>query len=119
MLKSYGLQYYTMDDQEFRRHADQALDELQQKLLAASGKFGFDSDFSAGALLIEFEDPPVKFVVSPNAPVQQIWVSANLKSHKLSWDSARNAFVLPENGASLSEVVGAAVSQQIGEKVSL
>lgn len=108
-----------MDDQEFRRHADFALDELHRRLLKPSGDYGFDTDFNAGALVIEFEDPPVKFVVSPNAPVQQIWVSANLKSFKLGWEANRGAFVLPENGMSLLAVVGQAIGQQVGEEVSL
>ena len=65
-LKSnFGLH---MDEQEFKSHADQALDELYRKLTAASDQYDFEADFNAGALAIEFEDPPAKFVVSPNAP---------------------------------------------------
>ena len=50
------------------------------RLAAASDRFDFDSDINAGALTVEFEDPRERFVVSPNAPVRQIWVSANVKS---------------------------------------
>jgi frataxin-like iron-binding protein CyaY len=36
-------------------------------------------------LQIVFEEPaPAKFVVSPNAPVRQIWVSALSRSYKLA-----------------------------------
>ena len=35
-------------------------------------------------------------MVSPNAPVRQIWVSAHSKSFKLDWDAAKEAFVLRE-----------------------
>ena len=35
-----------------------------------------------------------KFVVSPNAPVRQIWVSAMARSYKLSWSPERDAFAL-------------------------
>ena len=48
---------------------------------------------NAGALAIEFETPPAKFVVSPNSPVSQIWVSAQSKSFKLDWDAARGAYL--------------------------
>ena len=77
------------------------------------------SDFSGGALVIEFEDAPAKFVVSPNAPVQQIWVSANLKSHKLDWDASRNAFAIAGGGPVLADLVAEAIGQQTGAKVNL
>ena len=57
--------------------------------------------------------------MSPNAPVRQIWVSAHMKSYKLDWDPGRDAFVLPETGQTLAEVVAAAVSRQVGETVTL
>ncbi len=107
-----------LDEQEFRLKADDALDRLHRALVAASDEFEFETDFG-GALTVEFEDPPAKFVISPNAPVRQIWVSAHLKSAKLDWDPARSAFVLPDTGQTLNEVVAAAVSKQVGETVSL
>jgi CyaY protein len=58
-------------------------------------------------------------VVSPNAPVSQIWVSAHSKSFKLDWDPARGAFVLPVTGQSLAELIGSAIGQQLGETVML
>ncbi len=106
-----------MDEQEFRTRADQALEDLQRRLTAAADAHDFEADFNAGALTIEFEDPPAKFVVSPNAPVKQIWVSAHMRSYKLDWAPDRNAFAA--NGQTLAELVGEAVSKQIGEPVNL
>ena|SRR5580698_6639651 len=108
-----------MDDQEFQTRARQSLDDLYKRLNAASGSGEFEADFNSGALAIEFEEPPAKFVVSPNAPVRQIWVSAHSKSFKLDWDPARTQFVLPATGQSLAEMVGAAISQQLGTEVKL
>ena len=108
-----------MDEQEFRTRADQALEDLYRRLSAAGERHDFEADFNSGALVIEFEDPPAKFVVSPNAPVSQVWVSAQMKSFKLDWVPSRNAFVLPETGKTLTEMVAAAIGQQIGEEVSL
>ena len=71
---------------------------------------------SAERLTIEFDDPPAKFVVSPNAPVKQVWVSAHMKSYKLDWDPARSEFVLPESGQSLKQLVEEAVASQLGER---
>jgi iron donor protein CyaY len=106
-----------MDEQEFRTRSDEALQELQKKLTVASEKFDFEADFNAGALTVEFEDPPAKFVVSPNSPVKQIWVSAHMKSHKLDWDPARSTFAY--GGQTLTELIGEAISKQLDEDVKL
>ena len=108
-----------MDEQDFQRRADEALEDLQRRLSAAGDRHDLESDFNAGTLVVEFEDPPAKFVVSPNTPVRQIWVSANLRSYKLDWDLARNAFVLGETGETLAAVVAGAISERLGEPVSL
>ena len=71
---------------EFHRQADAAISDLYNKLAAATDDFEFDVDMNAGALAIEFEEPPGKFVVSPNTPVRQIWVSALTRSFKVDWE---------------------------------
>jgi CyaY protein len=107
-----------LDEQEFRLKADATLDRLNRALVAASDEFGFETDYG-GALTVEFEDPPAKFVISPNAPVRQIWVSAHLRSSKLDWDPGRGTFVLGDTGQTLADVVAAAISKQLGEEVTL
>jgi iron donor protein CyaY len=121
MLVQYTLKpsFKLMDEQEFRTRADAALDDLYRRLLAASERHDFEADFNGGALVIEFEAPPAKFVVSPNAPVSQVWVSAQMKSFKLDWDPASNAFVAPDSGQTLLALVAGAVGRQLGEDVSL
>ena len=108
-----------MDDQEFRDRSDEALSALYRRLSAASDEFDFEADFNSGALVIEFEAPPAKFVVSPNAPVRQVWVSAHMKSFKLDWNPVQNTFVLPDSGQTLVELVAGAIGQQLGEEVRL
>ena len=108
-----------MDEQDFKRRADAALDDLYRKLSSAADQFEFEADFNAGALAVEFEDPPAKFVVSPNTPVRQIWVSAHSRSFKLEWDSARGAFVYPETGQSLTELMAGHIGKQLGAEVAL
>lgn len=108
-----------MDEQEFKTRADAALESLYKKLSAASDQYDFEPDFNAGALAIEFEQPKAKFVVSPNTPVRQIWVSAHSKSFKLDWLPAMNAFVLPDTRQTLDELIGSAIGQQVGEEVRL
>jgi iron donor protein CyaY len=108
-----------MDEQEFKTRADSTLQSLYRKLSEASDRYGFEPDFNAGALAIEFEEPKAKFVVSPNTPVRQIWVSAHSRSFKLEWDPATQAFVLPDTRQTLHEFIAAAIGQQLGEQVSL
>ena len=108
-----------MDDKEFQTCAGEALHDLYKRLNAASDSGEFEADFNAGALAIEFEEPPAKFVVSPNSPVRQIWVSAHSKSFKLDWDAKREEFVLAGTGESLADMVGGAISQQLGQEVKL
>src|SRR5436305_1021406 len=108
-----------MDEQEFRTHASQALDDLSRRLSNLSDDYDFDADFNSGALAIEFEEPPAKFVVSPNTPVRQVWLSAHSKSFKLDWDPAQGAFVLPASGQTLAELIADVISQQLGETVTL
>src|SRR5215469_12841479 len=74
-----------MDDQEFRRLSDESLEKLKRSLYEAEGEADFEVEDNAGALHINFEDPPGKFVISPNAPVRQIWISALSTSFKLDW----------------------------------
>ncbi len=108
-----------MDEQEFKTRADTALESLYKKLSVASDHYDFEPDFNAGALAIEFEQPKAKFVVSPNTPVRQIWVSAHAKSYKLDWDPAKQTFVLPDTGETLNELIGSAIGLQVEQEVRL
>jgi iron donor protein CyaY len=108
-----------MDEQDFKKRADESLNSLYKKLTAASDKADFDADFNSGALAVEFDDPPGKFVISPNTPVRQIWVSAHSKSYKLDWDPARETFLLADSQQTLTELIQSAISQQLGEEVAL
>jgi CyaY protein len=108
-----------MDEQDFKKRADEALAALNRALIAAGDDYGFEVDFNAGALGIEFEDPPAKFVISPNTPVRQIWVSALSKSYKLDWDVVENAFIHVESGDTLKQLVEKVISKQFGDEVIL
>jgi iron donor protein CyaY len=107
-----------LDENEFRTRSEQALISLQRALERASDRHDFEVDSNAGALSIEFEDPPAKFVVSPNAPVRQIWVSARVQSFKLDWNDTSAAFQLSD-GRTLRQLIADVVGEQLGERVSL
>ena len=103
-----------IDETTFRRVADVALESLFKALTRAGDSFDFEADMNNGALTVEFEEPPAKFVVSPNAPVRQIWVSAHSKSFKLDWDEAAGTVVL--GGVTLLALMGQHISTQLGEE---
>jgi len=107
-----------LDEKEFRTKSDEALISLRRALERASDRHDFEVDSNAGALSIEFEDPPAKFVVSPNSPVRQIWVSARVQSFKLDWNEASAAFLLAD-GRTLHQLIADVVGEQLGEPVSL
>lgn len=93
-----------LSEQDFRIRADHALEDLQRALLPAADEEGFEVELQNGVLQIIFEEPAAtKFVVSPNTPVRQIWLSAMSRSYKLTWSPERSAFEL--DGESLNELV--------------
>ena len=84
-----------LTEQEFRVKSDEALESARRALLSLADSEGFEVELQNGVLQVVFEEPQeTKFVISPNAPVRQIWVSAMARSYKLSWAPERNAFVL-------------------------
>ena len=97
-----------LDELEFRRKAEAALESLKQHLIASEEEAdaGFEVEEQNGVLNVIFEQPPGKFVVTPNAPVRQIWISALSTSFKLDWDETASAFVLPRTGEQLTPLVG-------------
>ena len=108
-----------MDEQVFKRAADEALEAVRRALLEASEEHDFEVDYNAGNLSIEFEEPPARFVISPNTPVRQIWVSALSKSFKLEWSEAQQTFVWPETGETLKALIARVVGQQLGVSITV
>ena len=107
-----------MDELEFRKRSDEAFAALKKSLFAAEDDADIEVEDQSGALHIGFEDG-ARFVVSPNAPVRQIWISALTTSFKLDWSDAEQDFVLVKTGERLKPLVGRLVSQQLGEAVEL
>jgi CyaY protein len=84
-----------LTEQEFRVRSDQALEQARRALLPLADQAGFEVELQDGVLNLVFEEPgEAKFVVSPNAPVRQIWVSAMARSYKLPWSAEKQAFAI-------------------------
>jgi len=96
-----------LDELDFRRHAETALETLKKHLIAREEEVeaGFEVEEQNGVLNVVFEEPAVKFVITPNTPVRQIWISALSTSFKLDWDENAKEFVLPRSGEKLVPLV--------------
>src|SRR5215475_2990431 len=86
---------FALSEQDFRVKSDDALESARRGLLPLADAEGFEVELQNGVLNLVFEEPSdAKFVVSPNAPVRQIWVSAMARSYKLAWAPELGAFAL-------------------------
>lgn len=103
-----------MDELEFRRSAEAAIEDLKHSLFTAEESGDFEVEEQAGVLNVLFEEPVGKFVVTPNAPVRQIWISALSTSFKLDWNEAQQSFVLPKSGEPLKPLVARLINQHLG-----
>ncbi len=100
---------------QFRDNAESALESLKQSLIVAEDSADMEVEDQSGALHISFEDG-ARFVISPNAPVRQIWISALSTSFKLDWSEADQDFVLQKTGERLKPLVARVINQQLGEE---
>jgi CyaY protein len=105
-----------MDERVFRKRADAVLDSLKKSLMEAEESADIEVEDQSGALHVSFEDQ-TKFVISPNAPVRQIWISALATSFKLDWSDAEQDFVLSKTGERLKALVARLINQQLGEEL--
>ncbi len=100
-----------LDETQFRRHADHSIEALKQALIEQEAEGGFDVEENNGVLNVVFEQPGSKFVVTPNTPVRQIWISALSTSFKLDWNEASSQFILPKTGESLQPLMVRLIQQ--------
>jgi CyaY protein len=103
-----------LDELQFRKSADDAIESLTKTLFNAESEGGFEVEQQNGVLNILFDDPPAKFVITPNSPVRQIWISALSTSFKLDWSEDQNAFILPRTGETLKACIARVIGEHLG-----
>jgi iron donor protein CyaY len=109
-----------VDEQDFRKHADKALETLRRRLLDLGDEHNFEVEGEGEKLELLFEEPEeVRFVISPNTAARQIWISALSTSFKLGWSETVGAFVMDKTGETLTTVMSRILTQQIGHAVSV
>ena len=102
-----------LDETTFRRHCDASIEALKKNLIQREEAEGFEVEEQNGVLNILFEEPPAKFVITPNTPVRQVWISALSTSFKLDWSETAKSFVLPKTGETLSVVVDRVIEEHL------
>lgn len=109
-----------MNEQDFRRKLEASLESLKRSLMAAEDTADIEVEDQAGAIHISFEDPPARFVISPQSATRQIWISALSTSFKLDWSEAADDFILTKSGERLKPLVARLINEQLGStKVTL
>jgi CyaY protein len=104
-----------VDELQFRKLVEIALNSLKQHLILREedDDAGFEVEEQNGVLNVVFEQPPGKFVITPNTPVRQIWISALSTSFKLDWNEREDAFVLPRTGEHLMALVDRLIADHL------
>jgi CyaY protein len=109
-----------MEEKEFQKRCDAAFESAQRRLSEAGDTHGFEVEGGSGKIEVLFDDPDeTRFVISPNAPVRQIWISARTTSFKLSWSENAGAFVLEKTGETLLQLLGRLLTEQLGNPVTV
>jgi iron-sulfur cluster assembly protein CyaY len=114
--RPYDYNLGMLDENDFRKRADVALESLKKALMQAEESSDIEVEDQSGALHVSFEDRS-KFVISPNAPLRQIWISALATSFKLDWSDPDQDFVLSKSGERLKALVARLINQQLGEEI--
>ena len=109
-----------LSESDFQEKAGEAIEDLEELLLPVSEKHDFEIESGGGMLTLIFEEPaPAKFIVSPNSPARQIWVSALATSYKFDWDEGAGSFVLDKTREVFRAVIAELLSRQLHTEIRL
>ncbi len=101
----------------FTQNYDTTIRDLEQKLdaLIDSG-ISFDFSRSGDVLTIEF-DSGEKIIITPQAPTEQLWISANYAGHRFNWLDEK--WVNEKGWQEFYAFLTQALSSQLGMKVEI
>ena len=105
-----------MSEAEFGQKAEAAITDLEEAFGRLADERDVDVELEGGVLTITFEEgEPGRFIVSPNSPTRQLWVSARVSSFKFDWSEGANSFVLAGTGEGLKDVMTRLTREQLGD----
>jgi CyaY protein len=100
----------------FQQRSEEAIAALERAFGDLAEVRDIDVQVQGGVLSITFEEgEPGKFIVSPNASVRQIWVSARVSSLKFDWVPETSQFVNSGSGESLKQAMTRLTREQLGQ----
>jgi len=108
-----------LNDADFQKHASEAIEDLENRILPVADEHDFEVESGGGVLTLIFEQPPGRFIISPNSPARQIWVSALSASYKFDWDDTAGKFVLDKTREPFAVVIANLLSRQLGAEIHL
>lgn len=103
----------------FTQHYDASITDLETRLSNAIDEgTEFDFEKNGDVLTIEFEDGE-RFIISPNSPVNQLWVSANYSGSRFNWSDEENDWIHEKQGDPLFLFLDKELSKKLGKPVSI
>lgn len=100
----------------FSQRYDTTIRELEQKfasMIDAGSEFDFTR--SGDVLTVEFEGSE-KIVITPQSPMEQLWISANYAGYRFNWSDEKKDWVDEKSGEALDRFLSKALSQKLGEE---
>ena len=78
----------------------------------------FDIEKNGDVLSIIFEDGS-KFIITPNSPVSQLWVSANYEGHRFNFDEAGQQWMDEKSGEEFLTYFSRLLSEKLSKEILL
>ena len=109
----------TFPDDFFCSELDATIRDLEGKLGSLIDE-GMEFDFtrSGDVLTIEFEDGE-KIVITPQSPMEQLWISANYAGHRFNWLQDRSEWTNEKSGESLKRFLSKTLTAKLGIEANL
>ncbi len=103
----------------FTQQYDSTIQKLDDSLSALidSGS-DFDLEKNGDVLSILFEDDS-KFIISPNSPVSQLWVSANYEGHRFNFDDLNASWKDEKSSEEFLTYLSRLLSEKLSEDITL
>jgi iron donor protein CyaY len=103
----------------FINRYDTTIQKLDDQLSALiDNGSDFDTEKNGDVLTISLEDGS-KFIITPNSPVSQLWVSANYEGHRFNYDEIKAKWIDEKSGEEFAEYIAKLLSEKLNEKIKL
>ena len=78
----------------------------------------FDIEKNGDVLSVIFEDGS-KFIITPNSPVSQLWVSANYEGHRFNFDEATQQWLDEKSNEEFSIYLSRLFTEKLDKNITL